>query len=58
MIDNDLLTDSIKSALKVEFLSSSKELFLYSRALYSAATWGRNIDERNKIIQERDKPLK
>lgn len=27
MIDNDLLTDSIKSALKVEFLSSSKELF-------------------------------
>ena len=58
MIDNDLLTDSIKSALKVEFLSSSKELLLYSRALYSAAIWGRNIDERHRIIQERDKSLK
>ena len=57
MIDNDLLTDSIKSALKVEFLSSIRN-FLYSRALYSAAIWGRNIDERNRIIQERDKSLR
>ena len=57
MIDNDLLTDSIKSALKVEFLTSSEELFLYAGALYSAMMWGKEIDEKNSGYTQTDKPF-
>ncbi|RGN50061.1 hypothetical protein DWW69_10885 [Bacteroides sp. AF16-49] len=57
-VDDNLLAVSITSALKVEFLSSSEELFLYANALYFATMWGREVDERNKAIQERDKSVK
>lgn len=37
-INNEVLADAMKSALRVEFLSSSEEPKLYANALYSA--WG------------------
>ncbi|WP_300701293.1 hypothetical protein [Bacteroides sp.] len=49
---------AVKMALKVEFLTNREELFLYVGALYSAMMWGREIDEKNQAIQERDKSLK
>lgn len=49
---------AILMARKVEFLVDNKELFLYAGALYSAMMWGKKIDKKNRIIQERDKSLK
>lgn len=57
-INNEVLADSMKSALRVEFLTKKEELFLYSKALYSAIMWGRGVDERNRAIRERDKSVK
>ena len=57
-INNEVLVDAMKSALRVEFLSSSEELKLYANALYSAVMWGRGIDGKNRVIRERDKSLK
>lgn len=57
-LDQKLLADSMKSALKVEFLANSEELFLYAGAIYFAMVGGRSIDEKSKTIQERDKPVK
>lgn len=48
--DSDVYSQSIKMALKVEFLANSEELFLYAGALYSAMIWGRGIDEKNELI--------
>lgn len=47
MLKNDLYNNAIRLALRVEFLSSSEELFLYINVLYSAMEWGRSIDEKN-----------
>ena len=44
---------AIKMALKVEFLTSREELFLYANAVYSAIMWGRDIDRKNIMIQEK-----
>lgn len=40
-IDNEVLADSMRSALRVEFLTTREELFLYVTAIYSAIMWGR-----------------
>ncbi|EYA20503.1 hypothetical protein NXY01_19255 [Bacteroides fragilis] len=45
-------------ALKVEFLTSREELFLYANAVYSAIMWGREVDEKNRVIQKMDKSIK
>ena len=51
-IDQDLYAESLKTALKVDFLENSEELFLYAKALYEATLWGRKIDrERAKKIK-------
>lgn len=49
-INYDLYAESMKTALKVKFLSNSEELKLYAGALYSAIMWGREVDERNNQI--------
>lgn len=57
-IDNEVLADAMKSALCVEFLSSSEELKLYATAIHNAIVWGREVDRRNKEIRGRDKSVK
>lgn len=42
-----LYNGALCAALRVEFLSSSEELFLYASALYSAMEWSRSIGEKN-----------
>lgn len=49
---------AIKMALKVEFLTSREELFLYAKAIYSAMIWGREVNEQNQIIQEKNNSVK
>lgn len=39
-LDQKLLADSMKLALKVEFLANSEELFLYAGAIYFAMVGG------------------
>ena len=56
--DSDVYSQSIKMALKVEFLANSEELFLYAGALYSAMIWGRGIDDKNELIQRKDTSVK
>jgi len=58
MIDKNVYSEALRAALKVDFLENSEELLLYAGALYSAMMWGRGIDEKNKVIQEMDKPIK
>ena len=52
MIDNDLLTDSIKSALKVEFLSSSKELFCILEHFTRLQSGGGVYLHHNRVREE------
>ena len=47
-----------KMALKVEFLTCRQELFIYAYAVYSAIMWGREVDEKNRVIQKMDKSIK
>lgn len=49
---------AIKMALKVEFLTSREELFLYANAVYSAIMWSREVDEKNRIIMKKNKSVK
>lgn len=42
----------------VEFLTSREELFLYAKAIYSAMIWGREVNEQNQIIQEKNNSVK
>ena len=58
MINYKLYNKAFKMALKVHFLENSEEIKSYAGALYSAMMWGRGIDEKNQVIQERDKSLK
>nr|DAT59431.1 MAG TPA: hypothetical protein [Caudoviricetes sp.] len=55
---NEMYVEAYEMALKVEFLASSEELFLYAGALYSAMTWGKDVDERNKMIRKKAAPAK
>lgn len=56
--NTDCHNQAIRQALKVEFLTNSEELFLYAGAIYSAMMWGREVDEKNKTIQEMDTSVK
>lgn len=42
----------------VEFLTSREELFLYAKAIYFAMMWGREVNEKNRVLQEKDKSVK
>lgn len=48
-IDQNLYADSLKAALKVDFLKSSKELKLYAASIYNASMWAREIDKKLAI---------
>lgn len=41
--NENIWTDAKCAALRVEFLVSHEELFLYASAIYSAIMWGREI---------------
>lgn len=58
MIDKNFYSEAIRTALKVDFLENSEELFLYAGVLYSAMMWGREVNEKNRVIQEKDKSVK
>lgn len=58
MIDKNVYSEALRAALKVDFLENSEELFLYAGVLYSAMMWGREVNEKNRVIQEKDKPVK
>lgn len=40
-IDNNLLAECLKAAMKVEYISNSRELKMYTYALYNAHMWAR-----------------
>ena len=43
MKDKNLRRLAVLAAFNVKFLTSRKELFLYSKALYSAMKWGQTV---------------
>lgn len=47
-----------KLALKVDFITTGRELYLYTNAIYDAMRWGREIDKRNKSLGEKEKSVK
>lgn len=49
-INKYLYGKAFDKALKVEFLTSCEELFLYAGALYSAMMWGQDIDKKTMAI--------
>ena len=51
-------TDAKCAAFRVEFLTSCEELFLYAKAIYSAMMWGREVNEKNRVNQDKDKSVK
>lgn len=44
-----IYNEAICAALRVEFLETSDELFLYAGAIYSAIMWSKSIDEKNEL---------
>ena len=56
--NENVWTDAKCAALRVEFLTSCEELFLYAKAIYSAIIWGREVNEKNRVIQEKNKSVK
>lgn len=56
--NENVWTDAKCAALRVEFLTSREELFLYAKAIYSAMIWGREVNEQNRIIQEKNNSVK
>jgi hypothetical protein len=57
-IDQNLYGESMKMALRVDFLANSEELRLYATSIYNASIWSREVDKRNKTILKRDRSLK
>ena len=57
-IDQNLYAESMKMALRVDFLANSEELRLYATSIYNASIWSREVDKRNKTIFKRDRSLK
>ena len=39
-----------KMALRVDFITTGRELYLYANAIYDAMRWGREMDKRNKTL--------
>lgn len=56
--DGTVWTDAKCAALRVEFLTSREELFLYAKAIYSAIMWSREVNEKNRIIMKKNKSVK
>lgn len=56
--DETVWTDAKCAALRVEFLTNCEELFLYAKAIYSAMIWDREVNEQNRIIQEKNNSVK
>lgn len=56
--NKNVWTDAKCAALRVEFLTSREELFLYAKAIYFAMMWGREVNEKNRVLQEKDKSVK
>ena len=48
--NKNVWTDAKCAAFRVEFLTSREELFLYAKAIYSAMMWGREVNEKNRVI--------
>ena len=57
-IDQNLYADSLKAALKVDFLKSSKELKLYAASIYNASIWARGVDRKNRYIRSKRQAVK
>lgn len=57
-IDQNLYADSLKAALKVDFLKSSKELKLYAASIYNASMWARGVDRKNRYIRSKRQAVK
>lgn len=57
-IDQNLYAESLKAALKVDFLTSSEELRLYATSIYNAFVWSREVDRKNRCIQKKNRLLK
>lgn len=57
-IDQNLYAESLKAALKVDFLTSSEELRLYATSIYNAFVWSREVDRKNGYIQKKNRLLK
>ena len=56
--NENVWTDAKCAALRVEFLTSREKLFLYAKAIYFAMMWGREVNEKNRVLQEKDKSVK
>ena len=56
--NKNVWTDAKCAAFRVEFLTSREVLFLYAKAIYSAMIWGREVNEQNQIIQEKNNSVK
>ena len=56
--NKNVWTDAKCAAFRVEILTSREELFLYAKAIYSAMIWGREVNEQNQIIQEKNNSVK
>ena len=57
-LDQNLYAESMKKALRVDFISNSEELRLYATSIYNASIWSRGVDKRNKAILIRNRFLK
>ena len=57
-IDQNLYAESMKMALRVDFLANSEELRLYATSIYNASIWSREVDKRNKTILKSDRSIK
>lgn len=53
-INECVYVKALDRALKVDFLATGEEAFLYASALYSAMMWGIGIDEKNKAFCNKD----
>lgn len=56
--NEEIWTDARCAALRVEFLTSREELFLYADAIYSAIMWSREVNEKNRVILKKNKFVK
>ena len=57
-INQSLYAESMKKALRVDFLANSEELRLYATSIYNASIWSREVDKKNKAILKRNRFLK
>lgn len=57
-IDQSLYAESLKAALKVDFLTSSEELRLYATSIYNAFVWSREVEKKNRYVQKKNRLLK